>query len=680
MCGEKQYRVFSMADKLLADITRLNPQQQDAVTTVNGPLLVLAGAGTGKTKVITTRIAYMLHKGIPPSSIVAVSFTNKAAREMRERVAGLVSDKAAKQVELSTFHSFALKLLRQNHELAGLKANFSIADERESMGLLRDTIKEQNLEEVIPAAVAAEKISQFKDKLFTEKRFEKSSKIFDRVLLKNLFDAYNRRLRLFNLVDFDDIVYLLVLLLKENPDVLKKIQSRYPYLMVDEYQDTSNNQFELVRLLAGERENICVVGDDDQSIYSWRGANPESIQEFLRAFPKCKRVTLEQNYRCSPNILNAANAVISENQNRVGKTLWSNQPNQHFLRLHTAESERDEAIFVADTIGSLRYENENYDSVAILVRANNQALPLEQVFQERNIPYIVHGGTKFFDRREIRDLVAYLKFAHNPSDLNSLFRVINMPSRGVGIATLEKIKKHFEERSDSHQTAVDILSELSHAHKGIESFLTVWRPALERLLAAHSRQATIDALRYSFENVGLRQEILETSSSMQIANFRLDLVERFFQMMAEITLEDESLSGLIDALHLDEPQFERKKDAKGAVQIMTIHSSKGLEFPNVFVVGAEENILPHERSIDTIGGVEEERRLFYVAITRAKKRLFISHCAFRQKASGSTQKEPAPSRFLGSLPIDFVKRSETDPATEEARRMEAAKRLFELFR
>lgn len=662
------------------DLEKLNPEQRDAAKTVNGPLLVLAGAGTGKTKVITTRIAYMLSQGIDPQSIVAVSFTNKAAKEMRERVASLVGDKLARNLELSTFHSFALRLLREYHAEAGLKKYFTVADERESFALLKEAIKQENFQDVFSPPAAVQMIAQFKDKLYTSKNFETSDLVYNRIMLGKLFEAYNRLLRLYNFVDFDDIIYLLALTLKNNPVVLKTIHEKFRYFMIDEYQDTSQSQFELVRMLGEYSQNVCVVGDDDQSIYSWRGANPDSIQNFLRAFPSAKRVTLEQNYRCSPNILNAANAVIEGNINRLGKTLWSQQPNLHLIQLHTAENERDEALFVCEKIKELRgsHADFNFGMATILVRANQQALAFEQVFEEQKIPYIVHGGTKFFDRKEIRDLASYMRLANNPRDLNSLFRIINLPSRGIGITTMEHIKHQFEQ---SQTDVIAILENMAPKHKGIQDFLKHWHVAKQSFDSSkHTLNGVATALHQCFETVGLREEILKTSASMQMANRRLEMCERFFDVIRNLDLKRPNLADIVDALHLDEPKFERAQDTSNSIQIMTIHASKGLEFPVVFIVGAEENIIPHERSIESPVGVEEERRLFYVALTRAKSRLFISHCGFRKKAMGSGGVEPQISRFLTNIPSDFMVASQTDPNAEEARRMDAAKKLFELFR
>ncbi|KAB8030744.1 ATP-dependent helicase [Fluviispira multicolorata] len=666
-------------------LTQLNNEQREAVISSKGALLVLAGAGTGKTKVITTRIAWMIHSGIRPESIVAVSFTNKAAKEMQERLAILVSEKIARKVELSTFHSFALKILRNYHAEFGLQNKFSISDEGESRNLLRESIREFNLEDILSLQDAAQKISHFKDCLFTDDDFTNKKNIFDSKILKQLFNAYNRRLRLYNLIDFDDIVYLTVLGFKNNPSLLEKIQNNISFLMVDEFQDTSHAQFEFICMLSSKSRNICVVGDDDQSIYSWRGAKPSVISDFLNKFPEAKKVTLEQNYRCSPNILNAANSVIRENTERLGKELWSKQENIHSVIIHECENERDESIFVADNICYLQKNNHsfNYDDVAVLVRSNSQTLSLEQVFAEKKIPYHINGGTQFFDRKEVRDLFSYLKLAHNNSDLNSLFRIMNLPSRGIGITTLEKIKETYFNayKQNSKISIIESLTDLAKTHKGILEFINLWNIFGTKLRHSENIVDISSALKECYENIGLKKDILVSSANMQIAQFRMEIVGRVLKVIEKLELEKENIQSVIDALHLDEAKFDRANDNSGKVQIMTIHASKGLEFPNVFLIGVEEGILPHERSLTIKNGEQEERRLFYVAITRAKYRLLISHCGFRKKGrSSNSEREPKPSRFLTAIPRHLVEYGKTDPSSEEARRMEAARKLFDLFR
>ncbi len=671
-----------MTRSIEALVAELNPQQAEAVRTIEGALLVLAGAGTGKTKVITTRIAWMLKSGIAPSSIVAVSFTNKAAREMRERLADYVGSELSTQVELSTFHSFALKLLRENAHAFGLPRKFSVADENQSQSLLRETLKELNLQDLVSMQVAESKIGFFKDQLYTPEELGKRDRMFDAAIMRNLFEGYNRRLRLYSLVDFDDLVYLTVLGLRNNPAVLEKVRQRYRYLMVDEYQDTNNAQFEFIKLLGSQRDNVCVVGDDDQSIYSWRGAKGDVLFLFLETFRNAKRISLEQNYRCTQRILDAANSVISENTKRLPKKLWSEKSNAFPIRVHAAENERDEAMHVADTILELcgTHPGLQRHDIAILIRASEQAVALEQVFAERGLAYHVHGGTRFLDRHEVRLLFGYLRLANNPNDLGALFSVINVPARGIGMAAMEKIKEAYVAAKD--KPVLEVLKSIAHEHKGYSDFCTRWESVGPKIVNAKNLREVANGLEECIQNMGLRDEIFKHAKDMQEARGKMDMLERVLDVITALELREFSLDAIADALHLnDVVPREKTKDTTGKVQIMTIHAAKGLEFFAVFVIGAEEGIIPHERSIEQSGGVEEERRLFYVAVTRAKQRLFLSHCTFRSRGRGpSRDRERSVSRFLSAIPQSLLQSTETDEGSVEARKMASAKRLFELFR
>ncbi|MEN9809933.1 MAG: hypothetical protein RLZZ488_1500 [Pseudomonadota bacterium] len=662
----------------------LNPEQRSAVETLQGPLLVLAGAGTGKTKVITSRIANLIASGVRPEQIVAVSFTNKAAREMGERLAHMVGKQIQKRSVLSTFHSFCLRILREFPEHAGLRSGFSIADEGTSRDLLKESLQAHKLQEIFSLAKASEIIGTCKDDLLLPQDLSKASHLVNRLLVKKLFEDYERRLRLFNLVDFNDIVYRTVLMMRQHPAIREQLTERYRHFLVDEFQDTSNAQFELVRLLGETHRNVCAVGDDDQSIYAWRGAKPKVLFDFLEVFPETRRVTLEQNYRCSSQILAVANSVIATNLTRLGKTLWSRKDERVPVRLHSAENERDEAIFVADQIQKLRREDGlPWSSFTILVRSNAQTDIIEQVFIERKVPYFVHGGSEFFDKKEIRDLLSYLKFVNNPFDVNSLFRVINIPARGIGLKTLETLRDGYEvaHSSDRRLSFMSYLLSVREQFPAVSLFLDQFIPVFEKFRAAGSKADVAQSLRGCFEGLGLKQDVLATSKSMQIANWRINLVEKMLSLIEKLDIDSFSLGDVTDALHLDDSSFSSRKEAGDRVQMMTIHASKGLEFPCVFVVGVEEKRLPHERSMETPAGVEEERRLFYVALTRAQKYLFLSHCGFRARGNRSVRGDGVePSRFLSEVAADQLVLSQTDPDAEEAQRIEAAKRLFELFR
>jgi superfamily I DNA/RNA helicase len=662
----------------------LNPEQRAAVETLHGPLLVLAGAGTGKTKVITARIANLIAHNVRPEQIVAVSFTNKAAKEMGERLAHLVGKSIQKKAILSTFHSFCLRLLREFPREAGLLQGFSIADESTSRDLLRETLVENKLQEIFHLQKAYEHISQCKDALMLPSDLESAQHIVNRLIVKKLFEDYERRLRLYNLVDFDDIVYRSVLMLRNNPSVRDVICARYQHFLVDEFQDTSNAQFELIRLLGERHRNVCVVGDDDQSIYAWRGAKPQVLFDFFDVFTEARRVTLEQNYRCSSQILSVANSVISTNSSRLGKTLWSRKDEKCPVQLHSAENERDEAIFVAEQILKIRREQKTpWNAFAVLVRSNAQTEVIEQVFMERKVPFHVHGGSEFFDRKEIRDLLSYLRFANNPKDARALFRVINVPARGIGLKTLEQLDEGFKIASQETPALsfVEYVESRKDDFPAVGAYYSEFIQIHKDLSSAGSQGAVALCLRKCFEGLGLKKDILSTSKTMQIANWRIGIVEKMINVIENIELDHFSLAHLVDALNLDETSFSPKREVGDRVQMMTIHASKGLEFPCVFVVGVEEKRLPHERSMETEAGVEEERRLFYVALTRAQRYLFLSHCGFRSRGARRVRGgDIEPSRFLSEVPAQELIRSETDPATEEALRQEAAKRLFELFR
>ncbi len=671
-----------MTRSVAALLEELNPQQAEAVRTVEGSMLVLAGAGTGKTKVITTRIAWMLHSGVPAESIVAVSFTNKAAREMRERLSSFVGKELASRVELSTFHSFALKLLRQYGKEFGLPRKFSVADEHQSSSLLRETIKELNLQDLIPLATAEAKMSHFKDQLLEGDDFGKREKMFDAKVMRDLFEGYNRRLRLFGLADFDDLVYLAAIGLKKNPSVLAQVNSRFRYLMVDEYQDTNNGQFELIKLLAGKRQNVCAVGDDDQSIYSWRGAKDNVLFLFLETFANSKRISLEQNYRCTQRILDAANSVIAGNAKRLPKKLWSNSKNAYAIRIHAAENERDEAMFLNDTIRELlgAHAGLQREDIAILIRASDQAVAIEQVFAERGMPYHVHGGTRFMDRVEVRLLFSFLKLANNPNDLNALFSVVNVPARGIGTAAMERIKEAY--LAAGNKSVIEVLKGMAMEHKGMADFCARWEGVGPKIQHAQSLAELAKSLECAVIDMGIKEEVFKQARDMHDARAKMDVLERVVDVVSNLELREYSLDAVSDALHLDDvAPREKVKDTSGKVQIMTIHAAKGLEFFGVFVVGVEEGILPHERSIQEGQGVDEERRLFYVAITRAKQRLFISHCGFRARGRGpGRDRDRTPSRFLDAIPHELLESSETDVETKEAKKAASAKRLFELFR
>jgi superfamily I DNA/RNA helicase len=665
-------------------IDDLNPQQKKAALHIEGPILVLAGAGTGKTKVIISRIAQMIASGIDPQKIVALSFTNKAAKEMQERLIGYVGKKSASSVTLSTFHSFCLSLLRKFPKQAGLGEHFGIASESVSFNLLKESLIENKLTEMMTLPEAAQKISMVKDSLQSLSDLSNSGRAFDRAFLAPLFNGYQRRLRLYDLVDFDDIVYLTTIMLNNQPFVLEQVQSSFSHFLIDEYQDTSSGQLEFISTIGSRSRNVCVVGDDDQSIYSWRGARPDAMFQFLKRFPETTQVALEQNYRCPSIVLEAANAVIERNTKRLGKKLWSNKSAERKIHLHVAETEHDQAEFVRDEIQKILSCGSKPQDVAILVRSNAQALAVEQVFQETSIPYYINGGKEFLDRKEVADLLCYLKMAACPSDLMSLFRVINIPSRKIGIVTLEKIRSRFEiEKKLGTAGALDAaLAAVGSEHKGVQDFYRIWSETKQHLSIRGSTSALQAAewLKKAATSMGLFDEQRIASTNMRQAQLRQDIIDKTIEWVGRCDKPVEDLQGVMHALHLDYGFSSVGSRPTGKVQIMSIHASKGLEFPHVFLIGLEEGQLPHERSLQEDPLAEEERRLFYVALTRAKTSLFLSRSLHKNRGRTAEQREPMPSRFLDEIPLELLEFSQADPEAKESKRMDAAQRLFDMFR
>jgi superfamily I DNA/RNA helicase len=660
----------------------LNSEQKRACLHKDGPLLVLAGAGTGKTKVIVSRIAALISQGIEPSSIVALSFTNKAAREMGERLQHFVGKKLSGKVLLSTFHSFALNLLRRYAHEAGLADGFGIASESVASNLIKETLVELKLADLVPLQDATQRISLAKDGMETVQNLKNTQAAFQRAFLAPLFDGYNRRLRLHNLIDFDDIVYLVNLVLKTKPQILQELQNEFLYFLVDEYQDTSSGQLAFINALGGRLRNVCVVGDDDQSIYSWRGARSDAMLQFLNHFKESVRVSLEQNYRCPNVVLKAANSVIANNTSRLPKNLWSQKENFDRVRIHAAENERDEAEFVLGEMERIRSASAgtSWDQFAILVRSNGQTDVIEKYLLEKNVPTHVSGGKDFMDRKEVLDLFSYLKFAANPRDLSSALRIVNVPPRRVGVVTMEKWEGFYRANVEQgiEEPLTKALEKLANEHEGLREFAKKWDHCAQQLplLAEQTAPALASWLKSTAQHMGLFEEFVRTSPNPRSAQFRSELVEKTLKWIGGLQQPLASVHELVSLLHLDTDSFSVPEKSEGKVQIMTIHASKGLEFPNVFVVGAEEGLLPHEKCALT----EEERRLFYVAMTRCKERLFLSRCAHRSKGRTAEDREPKPSRFLSEIPPHLVSNSEVDPAAKEAKRMHAAQRLFDMFR
>ncbi len=634
-------------------IEGLNPEQKEAVLYTDGALLVLAGAGTGKTKVLTTRLAYILENNIArPWNCLVVTFTNRAANEMKERVRQFIGDNV-NSVWLGTFHSICVKILRRYPELVGLKDNFTILGEDDQKRVIKKVLQENNIDEkqYTPQSVL-EKISRFKDKGLSA---EKVINEYKSNMTTFIYKEYQAKLVELNCVDFGDILLYVLDILLKNPEVLSEYQERFKYIMVDEYQDTNVTQYLLLRLLSQKHRNICCVGDDDQSIYSWRGAEIENILKFNSDFPEAKTIRLERNYRSTANILQAASAVISHNSKRLGKTLKvaecspvSNCKNEK-IKVVSLYSGDDEAKFVANNIGHLRADGFDYSEIAILVRTASQTRAFEEIFIKESIPYKVVGGLKFYERAEIRDMLAYFRLIIQPSDDLAFERIINKPTRGIGDKTVDKIKERARiDRTPLYQTMVNMVDEgeFSGKTKGaLDGFITLineWR----RVMPAIS----VGELAEQIADESLYMSMLEQDKSVEAPGRIENLKELFSVMSDEETYPN--LSTFLEHVSLVIDNEYSSDDDK--IIISTLHAAKGLEFDAVFLPGWEEGIFPHQKCLDENEdeGLEEERRLAYVAITRAKKILYIT-ASFNRKLYGQWQNY-TPSRFLNELPPSCI--------------------------
>ncbi|MCR5606926.1 MAG: UvrD-helicase domain-containing protein [Treponema sp.] len=640
----------------------LNPEQYKAASTINGPILIIAGAGSGKTRVITFRIAHMLEMGIPQSQILALTFTNKAAREMEERVKDL-TQKKLQALTVSTFHAFGVKVLRQDIDKLGWRENFSIYDETDRNALIKETGRELKFS---PDVMDIYKIGAlFSDIKTGRKDWDSSNDMY-----KQLYEGYQEGLKLFNAVDFDDLITLPIKLFKERPDILAQYRDRYRYIMVDEFQDTSHQQYELMRLLADK--NIAVVGDDDQSIYSWRGADYQNIINFEKDFPNVTEIRLEQNYRSTGTILAAANGVISHNTNRKDKSLWSGNGNGKPIEIFMPVNESDEADFIIESIQGIAMEEKRpYSDFGILMRANTQSRAIEEALLEANIPYTMSGGTSFFQRKEIKDIISYLRVIANHDDDVNLLRIINTPRRGIGRTTIEKMNEVAKNMNVSLWQAINAIITASEeecpvsdkAKADFESFISIiesYKSMLSGKGLAKKVHEMVDNINY-FDYL-----ITENPKSDKAARYKYHNIESLINSMElwenNPDNEDASLYTYLNRITLLSRDDMDEEESKGTVNLMTIHASKGLEFPVVFIAGAEEGIIPHLRAIEDGGdaAVEEERRLFYVAVTRARNRLLISSCQRRRRMQATI--ECTPSRFLDEIPSNLVQYHE--PAKE----------------
>lgn len=634
-------------------LTGLNKEQQQAVQHTEGPLLILAGAGSGKTKVLTVRIAHLLAQGVNPYEILAITFTNKAAKEMKSRVEGLVGD-VANRIWLSTFHSFCAKFLRfEIDSFLGYNSNFTIYDTSDSQAVIKAALKALNLDDkYYPVGAMIAAISDAKNQLLFASDFRKQARDFYQQKVADVYEYYERELRKNNALDFDDLLLVAVKLLQSNTAVLDKYSHRFRYVMIDEYQDTNHAQYLLAKLLASHWKNIAVVGDADQSIYAWRGADIQNILDFEKDYPNCTSIKLEQNYRSTKIILDAANAVIDNNEGRPEKNLWTDKIEGAKIQHFTAQSEHEEAAFIGDTIAKKHdIHDVPYGDMAILYRTNAQSRVLEEALIKRALPYTMVGGTKFYDRKEIKDVLAYLRVLYNPFDDLSLLRIINVPKRSIGATTVAKLQDYAREKGTSLFMTLTQLHLIDSIKGKTKEKLEEFGILIFTLVSEMEDKTVLDILESILDRTGYLAQLEESTDPQDQA--RAENIGELLSVAKDF--QDTNPSGTVEdfleqvALVNDVDSFEQE-EAK--VTLMTLHAAKGLEFPIVFLCGLEEGLFPHSRTLMNPEEIEEERRLAYVGITRAEKELYISNATTRT-VFGRTSSY-LPSRFIDEIPEELV--------------------------
>lgn len=620
------------------NIDNLNDKQKEAVLYINGPMLVLAGAGSGKTKVLTNRIANLIDNGISPANILAITFTNKAAKEMKDRVFNLIGNDAY-MIQISTFHSLGLKILKENYEKLGYDKNFVVIDSDDALTVIKKIMKDMNLSpQYYNAKNIRNKISSAKNELMDLQSFANLE--YDKNIVK-IYEKYLEKLKLNNSVDFDDLLILPIRLFREYPSVLESYQERYKYILIDEYQDTNECQYIFSKMLAKKYKNIFVVGDNDQAIYAFRGANYKNILNFEKDYPDCKTILLEENYRSTKTILNAANSVIKNNKLRKDKNLWSNNEEGELIKYIRTDGEKEEADYVAKEIKKLISEGVNPVDIAILYRTNAQSRVMEEACLKNNIPYKIIGSFYFYNRKEIKDLICYLRLINNYKDDVSLLRVINVPKRKIGEKTIDNISNVALVNNSCLFDAINSGKELE-----FKNLILDLKEKCENLSLTEMVELVLD-------KSGMKQE-LENEKSLD-SEIRLENLEEFKSITKNY--EEEygviSLDDFLNEISLVSDMSEHQ-DGNNKVSLMTVHSVKGLEFDDVFVIGMEEGIFPHYNAINegTNSAIEEERRLCYVAITRAKKKLWLLN-AKKRMLFGNTQVNP-PSRFMDEIDSKYV--------------------------
>ena len=648
-CISKGNRCVSMNSLL----TGLNKEQQQAVQHTEGPLLILAGAGSGKTKVLTVRIAHLLAQGVNPYEILAITFTNKAAKEMKSRVEGLVGD-VANRIWLSTFHSFCAKFLRfEIDSFLGYNSNFTIYDTSDSQAVIKAALKALNLDDkYYPVGAMIAAISDAKNKLLFASDFRKQARDFYQQKVADVYEYYERELRKNNALDFDDLLLVAVKLLQSNATVLDKYSHRFRYVMIGEYQDTNHAQYLLAKLLASHWKNIAVVGDADQSIYAWRGADIQNILDFEKDYPNCTSIKLEQNYRSTKIILDAANAAIDNNEGRPEKNLWTDKIEGAKIQHFTAQSEHEEAAFIGDTIAKKHdIHDVPYGDMAILYRTNAQSRVLEEALIKRALPYTMVGGTKFYDRKEIKDVLAYLRVLYNPFDDLSLLRIINVPKRSIGATTVAKLQDYAREKGTSLFMTLTQLHLIDSIKGKTKEKLEEFGILIFTLVSEMEDKTVLDILESILDRTGYLAQLEESTDPQDQA--RAENIGELLSVAKDF--QDTNPSGTVEdfleqvALVNDVDSFEQ---VEAKVTLMTLHAAKGLEFPIVFLCGLEEGLFPHSRTLMNPEEIEEERRLAYVGITRAEKELYISNATTRT-VFGRTSSY-LPSRFIDEIPEELV--------------------------
>jgi DNA helicase-2/ATP-dependent DNA helicase PcrA len=626
-------------------LINLNPKQQEAVTTINGPVLILAGPGSGKTKVLTHRLAYMVKSGILPQNILAVTFTNKAAGEMKNRMQTLLKDENFIPF-IGTFHSFCLKTLRKEISKLGYKSSFVIYDEDDQLGLVKDIVKKLDINpDQFSAKRALHTISTLKNETIGYKEYENSAQEFFEKTIAKIYRRYQEELKRNNALDFDDLIMFTVKIFEEQPDVLERYQEQYKYIMVDEYQDTDPSQYKLIKLLSSKYKNICVVGDDAQSIYSFRNADFRNILNFEKDYPQAKVVTLDQNYRSTQNILDAASKIISKNVYQKPKNLWTENPSGPLINVVGTWNEKSEAEFIVKKIAELTQQGYKLSDFAIFYRTNAQSRAVEEAFIKNNIPYKLVGAIRFYQRREIKDLVGYLKYISNGDEL-SLKRIINTPTRGVGKITVDKILQHGIEKVSEEKNEVGLFYKIIQKAKEL-----ALKSPLSKLLKFILKET--DYQNYLKKTYGDN----ELQAGLSEDEARWQNVEELVSVSAEYDNlpPPQGLNEFLEktALLSDADEIQNNQNV---VHLMTLHTAKGLEFPIIFIIGCEEGILPHSRSLLNPLDIEEERRLFYVGITRSKIHLHL--IVSQRRTSWGSQEANPPSRFLSEIPEHLIQYEE----------------------